>query len=169
MRINHINIVVSNMERSLNFYEGLLGLRRVFETDLTGEWIESVTAQRKVNAHCVFLQPEGGGCRIELLEYRNPKGGLVPNNSLANTIGVRHLAFEVDDVQATFEQMVAKGTPFLSEPVEVPFSLMGNVRKRLCYAVDPDGVIVEIADYRNVEAETDGATASAAAETTTAA
>ena len=149
MRINHINVVVSNMERSLNFYEGVLGMKRVFEVDLKGEWIESVTAQRKVDAACVFLQSPGGGARIELLEYRNPKGGLVPNNSLAHTVGLRHLAFEVDDVQAVFEKMLEKGTPFLSEPVEVPFSLVGDVRKRLCYAMDPDGVIVEIADYRS--------------------
>jgi catechol 2,3-dioxygenase-like lactoylglutathione lyase family enzyme len=150
VRINHANIVVANLELSLAFYEGTLGLKRVFEQELSGEWLENLTSLARTSARCVFLQPEAGGTRIELLQYLKPVGGMVPNNSLSNTQGLRHIAFEVDDVDAIFEKLLVAGTPVKSEPVEVPFAVMGT-KKRLFYAMDPDGVIVEFCELRPIK------------------
>jgi catechol 2,3-dioxygenase-like lactoylglutathione lyase family enzyme len=152
MRINHLNVVCADMQRSLDFYVGLLGLRVVFECDLHGDWIDAVTNLNGVSAHCVFVQPPGGGTRIELLEYRSPPGGpAIPEDGIANTRGLRHLAFEVDDLDGLYARLRDADVPFLSPPVSVPFMVVGNIRKRLCYLRDPDGVIVEIADYRAEE------------------
>ncbi len=149
LRVNHVNIVVSDMERSLAFYVGLLGLRATFEIELEGAWIEQVTGLAGVGARCVFCQPPGGGARFELLEYRHPEGGSRrAADSVPNTGGLRHVAFEVDDVAAEYERLTAAGVRFVSPPVTVPFGVAGAVRKRLCYALDPDGVLVEFADYR---------------------
>ncbi len=148
MRVNHLNIVVADMERSLAFYVGLLNLRVTYEVELTGEWIEKVAGLPNVAARCVFVQPSGGGARFELLEYRTPPGVSLPEDSIANTIGLRHVAFEVDDLDGLYQRLVAAGVRFVSPPVTVPFMVVGNIRKRLCYCYDPDGVVVEIADYR---------------------
>lgn len=146
MRINHINIVTTNMDKSVAFYEGTLGLKRVWEGDLEGAWFDTLTALAGAKARCVFLQDADGGVRIELLQYAKPLGGMLPNNSLPNTQGIRHIAFEVPDIDAVFEKLLVAGTPVKSEPVEVPFPVAGAT-KRLFYAMDPDGVIVEIASY----------------------
>ena len=146
MRVNHVNIVVADMERSLAFYVGLLEMRVTFEAELTGEWIETVAGLPGVSAHCVFCQPSGGGTRFELLQYRTPPGVSLPENALANTLGLRHVALEVDDLDALYARLSEAGVTFLSPPVTVPFSVMG-VRKRLCYLRDPDGTLVEIAEY----------------------
>lgn len=147
MRVNHINIVVSDMDRSLAFYVGLLQMRVTFEVDLEGAWIEAVTGLPGANARCVFCQPAGGGARFELLEYRAPQGVALPAASLANTPGLRHVALEVDDLEAVYARLSASGVPFISPPVTVPFTVVGNIRKRLCYCLDPDGVIVEFGSY----------------------
>lgn len=147
MRINHINIVAADMERSLAFYVGLLGLRVTFEVELEGAWIETVAGLPGVTARCVFCQPSGGGARLELLQYRTPEGEAIPANSLANTQGLRHIALEVDDLDAWYARLTAAGVPAVSAPVAVPFGVAGAIRKRLCYLRDPDGVLVEIADY----------------------
>lgn len=149
MRVNHINIVVADMERSLAFYVGLLGLRATFEIELEGAWIETVTGLSDVSARCVFCQPPDGGARFELLEYRRPNGerGRAAD-ALPSTIGLRHVAFEVEDVAAEYERLTAAGVRFVSPPVTVPFGVAGDIRKRLCYALDPDDVLVELADYR---------------------
>ena len=146
MRVNHINIVVADMERSLAFYVGLLEMRVTFEAELTGEWIETVAGLPDVSAHCVFCQPSGGGTRFELLQYRTPPGLTLPEDSLANTRGLRHVALEVDDLDGLYARLTQAGVPFISEPITVPFSVTG-VRKRLCYLHDPDGALVEIAEY----------------------
>ena len=146
MRVNHVNVVVSDMEQSLAFYVGLLGMRVTFEADLTGEWIETVSGLPGVSARCVFCQPPGGGTRFELLQYQAPPGMALPEASLANTLGLRHVALEVDDLNALYARLAEANVPFVSPPVPVPFSVVG-VRKRLCYLHDPDGALVEIAEY----------------------
>lgn len=148
MRVNHLNIVVADMERSLQFYVGLLHLRVTYEVELTGAWIEQVAGLPNVSARCVFVQPTGGGARFELLQYRTPPGVTLPEDSIANTVGLRHVAFEVDDLDGLYQRLTESGVRFVSPPVTVPFIVVGNIRKRLCYCYDPDGVMVEIADYR---------------------
>ena len=146
MRVNHVNIVVRDMEQSLAFYVGLLGMRETFEAELTGKWIEIVAGLPDISARCVFCQPSGGGTRFELLEYRRPPGVSLPEELPANAPGLRHVALEVDDLDSLYTRLVSAGVPFLSPPVHVPFSVAG-VRKRLCYLRDPDGALVEIAEY----------------------
>lgn len=146
MRVDHVNIVVGDMERSLAFYRDLLEMRVTFEADLTGEWIAMVAGLPTVFARCVFCEPPGGGARFELLEYRTPPGIGRPEDSVANSLGLRHVALEVDDLDGLYARLTSAGVPFVSGPVTVPFSVAG-VRKRLCYMRDPDGTLVEIAEY----------------------
>jgi glyoxylase I family protein len=150
MTLNHLNIVVSDMDKSLAFYVDVLKMRVTFDILLEGEWIETVVGLPGARAKCVFLVPDGGatnGGRLELLQYLKPEGSALPQNSLANTVGLRHLALEVDDIERWHQQLTQAGVVFFSEPVSVPFTLAG-MQKRLCYLHDPDGVIIEICDYR---------------------
>ncbi|GAB4463377.1 MAG: hypothetical protein OHK0029_31950 [Armatimonadaceae bacterium] len=147
MQINHINIVVADMERSLRFYVDLLQMRITFETDLHGDWIDTVTRLAGVSARCVFVQPIGGGARLELLEYRLPPGAALPENCLANTQGLRHIALEVKDLNAWYQKLSENGITTLSPPVLVPFRIVEGIQKRLLYCRDPDGVIVELCEH----------------------
>lgn len=135
------------MERSLAFYVGLLGLRATFEKELYGEWIETIVGLPGARARCVFVQPQGGGCRIELLEYTAPEGASLPENARANTRGLRHLALEVEDLDGWYARLREAGVGFLSPPVTVPFRLVEGIQKRLCYCRDPDETIVELCTH----------------------
>jgi catechol 2,3-dioxygenase-like lactoylglutathione lyase family enzyme len=148
--INHINLVVADLERTLAFYVRVLGMRVTFEVDLEGEWIETVVGIPGARARCAFVMPSKGGCRIELLQYITPKGDAVLKNSLANTLGLRHFALDVDDLEAWHAKLTAAGVTPISAPVTVPFRLVDGVQKRLFYCHDPDGVIVEFCDYEPV-------------------
>ncbi len=149
-RLDHVNIVVVDLERSLDFYVGLLGMEQTFTGDLRGEWIETLAGLPGASALCAFCAPPGGGTRLELLEYRAPTGKSLPENSLANTAGVRHLALEVDDIEGWHARLSGAGVRFVSAPVTVPFAV-GGARKRLCYLHDPDGVLLELASYEATE------------------
>lgn len=147
MHIDHLNIVVSDMERSLSFYEGVLGLERGFEAVLEGPWIDRATGLTGVHARCVFVQAPGDGVRFELLHYDQPRGETAPANSRPNTTGLRHVAFAVNDMDGLLAKLSAAGVPTLSDPVEVPFAVGSMGRKRLCYFRDPDGTLLEAAAY----------------------
>ncbi len=100
LAIDHINIVVSDLEKSVRFYTELLGFRESKRAHLEGEWIESIVGLKGVVADVAFILAPAGEPRIELLCYKTPKGEAIPANSFANTIGIRHIALRVDDIYA---------------------------------------------------------------------
>jgi catechol 2,3-dioxygenase-like lactoylglutathione lyase family enzyme len=146
MKIDHINIVVADLERSAAFYEAVFGMKRGFSALLEGLWIDTVTGLSSVKASCLFLETDGGA-RLELLRYDSPQGQNSERLSCPNTIGVRHIAFEVADLNGTLQKLRALGREPISEPVEVPFRVGNLGHKKLCYFHDPDGVLLEIAAY----------------------
>ena len=150
MRLDHVNIVVSDMGRSCRFYGEILGLRRGFEAVLEGEWIERVTGLTGVRAQCVFFEFPAGGPRIELLQYESPLGEALPPHGLPNTLGARHIAFDLEDMDGFVSRLKAAGVRFLSDPVEVPFNVGNMGRKWVCYFLDPDGVLLEAAAYEKL-------------------
>jgi len=147
MKLDHFNIVVSDMARSVAFYRDVLGWPQTFETWLEGEWIERVAGLKNVRAHCVFLQIPNCDVRLELLQYVQPDGATIEANALPNTIGLRHFALETDDMNALVEKLKAANVEFVSPPITVPFPVADKGTKRLCYFHDPDGVLLEIACY----------------------
>lgn len=149
--IDHLNVVVTDMARSLAFYCDVLGFAKTKEARLTGEWIERIVGLPGVQAHAVFIDPPGGGPRIELLQYETPAGGAHAENSRANTIGLRHFALRVDDIAAMVTKLRAAGVTVFSDPVRVPGGVVkfdAGASKTLAYLLDPDGVIIELAEYR---------------------
>lgn len=147
MKIDHLNLVVADLERSAAFYEHVFGFQRGFSAILEGEWFETVTQIAGARAECLFLESPHGGARIELIRYDLPRGELTPNFGPAAR-GLRHFAIEVEDLAATLERALKAGLELLSSPVEVPFPVGDLGRKWLCYGRDPDGVLLEIAAYR---------------------
>jgi glyoxylase I family protein len=149
--IDHINIVVSDLARSVKFYTEVLGFRKTADVFMEGEWIESIIGLRGVKGYVAFVEPPGGGGpRIELLEYKAPAGVALPENSQANTLGVRHIAFRVDDIQGMAAKLRAAGVKLFSEAIRVPQGVVKFTagEKTLLYFLDPDGVILELAEYR---------------------
>lgn len=148
--IDHLNIVVSDLERSVGFYTELLGFKKINSAHLEGEWIESIVGIRDVVADVVFIVAPAGEPRIELLCYKSPTGESIRANSLANTIGLRHIALRVDDIQASAKKLKEVGVKLLSDPITVPTSVVthDSGHKMLCYFHDPDGVLLEITEYK---------------------
>lgn len=126
-----IAITCSHFEESLHFYQELLGLEIALEIQIP----EDV-------ATGVALAPRGfrqvrlraGETLIKLMEIDSPP----PRRSDEFAAGVRWLTFFVGDVQQTFEELKAKGVPFLTNPISAP-----DTAGVVC-AVDPDGILIEL-------------------------
>lgn len=147
--INHINIVVSDLERSVTFYTDLLGFVVTKRARLRGDWFEHIVGLSGVDAEVAYIQAPNHGPRIELLCYHAPKGVALPETARPNTVGLRHIAIEVADIDVMHARLMAAGVPFIGPPVAVPSNALQHDegRKRLCYFHDPDGVLLELAEY----------------------
>ena len=147
--IDHVNIVVADLTRSVRFYTEVLGFRKTADVVMEGEWIERIIGLKGVKGLVAFVEPPDGGLRLELLEYRAPAGATLSENSRANTIGVRHIAFRVDGIEAMAAKLRAAGVTLFSDPVKVPPGVVKFAAgdKLLCYFLDPDGVVLELCEY----------------------
>lgn len=148
--VDHLNLVVSDLKRSVRFYTELLGFKEIRRARLEGEWIESIVGLKGIRADVVYVLAPAGEPRLELLCYESPKGTSIPANSIANTIGLRHIAFRVHDIHTVVKRMKDAGVKIVSEPVSVPASTITHDagHKILCYFLDPDGILLELAEYR---------------------
>ena len=147
--VDHLNLVVADLARSVAFYTEVLGFEKTHDVFMEGEWIDRIVGLRGVKGRVAFVVPPGGGLRLELLQYDAPVGTARPENSAPNTLGLRHFALRVDDMAATVAKLKAAGVRLFSEPVTVPAGVVKFAAgdKTLVYFLDPDGVIVELAEY----------------------
>ncbi|MBW4633070.1 MAG: VOC family protein [Iphinoe sp. HA4291-MV1] len=120
--IHHVAIICSNYERSKKFYTEVLGFSIINETFRT---------QR--NSYKLDLRV-GENHQIELFSFPNPPQRV----SHPEACGLRHLAFEVDDVEQTISYLKSKG-------VEVEDIRIDELTdKKFTFFKDPDNLPLEI-------------------------
>jgi catechol 2,3-dioxygenase-like lactoylglutathione lyase family enzyme len=94
-----------------------------------------------VRADIAMLQSPDGHGRLELTKFHRPlpQGG--DKHAPANTPGIRHVAFGVEDIDAVVARLQAQGAELVGELVRYEDSY------RLCYVRGPEGIIVELAEH----------------------
>lgn len=141
--IDHINIVVSNLEESAEFFQAL-GFEIQHQGDLQGEWISQIVGLQDVSARYVSLELPGENTRLELIKYYSPSSLGDDEISVANKLGLRHLAFRVSNIEEVVSRLKQRGVSFLS-----PIQVYEPTNKKLVYLLGPDGVLLELAQYGN--------------------
>ncbi len=140
-KINHINVVVRDLDEAKSFFIQL-GFTVRDESELSGEWISSIVALPNVRARYVTLKLPGTDTNLELIEYASPPSERDPNMGKANQLGFRHIAFEVENIDETVNDLKDKGIKFISSIHAYP-----KTGKRLVYFWGPDRILLELAQY----------------------
>src|SRR3712207_2916943 len=112
-QIDHVNLVVADLERMIDFYTNVLGLRLTKRATISGEWIAAVVGLHDVHADVPYLTPPTGP-RSVLSPYNRPAASRPSEVDRANTPGIRHLAFRVEDIDAAAAKLVAAGVSLFS-------------------------------------------------------
>lgn len=141
----HTGFTVSDIERSIAFYEGAVGLRLRHRQEqrnaYTATFVGYPDAHLKV---AQFELPAGtdavSGHVLELCEYVAPRGATIAPGT--NAVGSGHLALETDDLDGTLERVRAAGGAAVSEPVDITAGI--NAGGRTVYVRDPDGITIEL-------------------------
>lgn len=140
--IFHVNICVSNLERSIAFYEKL-GFKVVNDFTLEGPDVGKSMGLDASKFRVVFIRlgDDPNATVIDLLEFIDPPTQGKSYSTLNNT-GLCRVAFKVDDVDAVYEKLKKMDVEFVA-PIERMKGEDGNEISFVCFK-DPDGVFLEI-------------------------
>lgn len=125
-RVDHIAINTTDIDVSVKYYEKMFGFQKIKEADM-GECI------------LVYMEIVSGS----YLELFNLKGACEKGTVPENLQGLRHIAFDVDDIKAWEKHLKENNAEFVME-----LTRMEPIKKDGILVKDPDGVVVELsADY----------------------
>ena len=139
LRFDHVGVTVRDLDRVTAFFTAL-GLEVDGRTFVEGEFIDTVTAIPGSRTEIMMLKTPDGGTAVELSSFVRPDPEPGTPDAMANQLGLRSLAFQVDDVQAQVDRMAADG-----------YGLVGGVGEyegvwRMAYVRGPEGIIVALAE-----------------------
>ena len=150
MQIDHVNLVVTDLERMTAFYRDVLGLSVTKRVTISGDWVSATVGLSDVHADVVYLEFSAGP-RIELIRYNRPAIDRPRDVDKPNAPGIRHLAFKIDDIEAVIARLRNAGVKTFSDVQTVPdtqVTYAGGIRKRLVYFQDPEGNLLELCEYK---------------------
>jgi len=138
-RFDHIGITVADLDAVTAFFVGL-GLEVEGRMFIEGEFVDTVIGIPGSRSEIVMLRPPDGGTRLELSSFSRPDHLPGSPAAPANELGLRNVAFEVDDLQAAVDWAAAGG-----------FRLVGGIGEyegawRMAYVRGPEGIIVSLAE-----------------------
>lgn len=137
---HHMGLQVEDLERSLAFYRDVLGFELLFAWNPQADYIRELVGYPEADIHVAILRLPGTDVVLELLDYRNVERRAVDTRT-ANP-GTAHIAFFVDDLDALYAELVARGVRSVSPPVTP--TIGPNEGGRVVYLIDPDGIRVEL-------------------------
>jgi len=122
--IDHIAVNCIDIQKSLDFYGRILGLKKLQTVDCGDFDI------------LYFALPNGA--RLELFDYHGKNNSYVRADSDS---GLRHIAFQVDDVAAHEQLLKAEGVEITLSTCDLP-----NLGARVLLFLDPNGVTIEFCE-----------------------
>jgi catechol 2,3-dioxygenase-like lactoylglutathione lyase family enzyme len=141
--VHHTGIIVSDLERSIDFYHGILGLEFANEPSTVFDDPELGPKVGVPGAALRQVTLKAGDHQVELLEYTAPPSPIdepVPQNAL----GAHHVGFLVDDIDAKVRELQHKGVEFLGDVSAVDEGVLAGWR--WVYFRDPDGITLELVE-----------------------
>lgn len=131
--------MVPDLEQAREFYEKMFGFKAIAREDWErgNDFFDQGTGVDGTSARGYVLK--GHNCYLELFQYFSPwQIGPQPGSLRAHELGIRHLAFYVDDIFAEYRRLKDLGGMHMKPPAG------GNKQGYICYCRDPFGNLIEL-------------------------
>ena len=135
-RMDHVGVIVDDLDAAIEFFVEL-GLEVQGRFSVDGPRVDRIVGLAGVRTDAAMLQTPDGHGRLELIQFNAPPSVGDGGDAPANTRGLRHLCFAVDDIEDTLARLSPE---LVGELVDYGDSF------RLCYVRGPEGIIVELAE-----------------------
>lgn len=140
VRMDNILIVVDDLEAAVAFFVEL-GMDLEGKAPVEGPSVDRVVGLDGVRADIVMMRTADGHGRVELSKFHTPLAvSAEPANAPVNTLGIRRIMFNVDDIEDVLARLRAHGAELVGEVAQYEDSY------RLCFVRGPAGIIVGLAE-----------------------
>jgi catechol 2,3-dioxygenase-like lactoylglutathione lyase family enzyme len=136
--LHHVGITVRDLEESLQWYERVLDVKHEFIAHGSGPALSTAVGVPDADLRFAFLRL--GSCVVELLSYANERQETFDRSNA--DVGSAHVCIEVPDVQAAYEDLLAKGVECLAPPLRIDDGPLEGCS--WVYFLDPNGVTLEL-------------------------
>lgn len=138
--VRHFGIVVSNLQKSLEFYKDLLGLKVKIQAVEFGNYIDQLNGKPAILVTTVKMSADDGPTLIELLKFERPE---IKSEKATGPfkIGPTHIAFTVENLEKIYKKFSANGVHFNCPPIIPP-----NSKAKVTFCKDPDGTLIELVE-----------------------
>jgi catechol 2,3-dioxygenase-like lactoylglutathione lyase family enzyme len=138
-RFDHVGITVADLDAATAFFVGL-GLEVEGRMAMEGEFVDTVIGIPGSRSEIVMLRAPDGGSAVELSSFSVPEHQPGSPAAMSTELGLRNVAFEVDDLNGIVDRLVGEG-----------FGLVGGIGQyedvwRMAYVRGPEGIIVALAE-----------------------
>lgn len=145
--VHHFSFTVTDLDKTLDFYTGMLGAEIQSKTRNTYETLGMALfgdkwGVKQKHADLKIAVTRVGGLRVEFIQYIDPP--TAPFHKNPSVAGAAHIALKVDDIENERARLEAAGVEFHS-PINV-FKETGKPEWKWCYFRDPDGICLELVE-----------------------
>lgn len=146
-RYVHTNIIAKDASMLIDFYKTVFHCKSINETrDLRGTWLDRLTGLNEAHITGEHLLLPGYGedhPTLEIFSYDTLRETI---STEINRPGIAHIAFEVDDMEATLGEIISAGGSSVGELVTAAYP--DGQEAVFVYARDPEGNIIELQSWR---------------------
>ena len=143
VKFSHVGLTVRDLNASLAFWSGELGLRVMGRGLVEWEHLDRIVGLDATQIEWAEIELPGGGF-LELFAYLRPPGAALPPGGM-NRPGIPHICLEVDDIEEVVERLHSHG--YRSRSKELVTIPRGAYRDYKCiYFLDPDGITLELTE-----------------------
>lgn len=140
--MHHLGITVTDLKAAVAFFQEL-GMELEGKMHMEGEFVDGVIGLDGSRSEIAMLKTPDDRYRIEFSEFEAPQSIDGSSHAPINALGLRHVAFIVDDLDDTLARLKPHGAEVVRNVENYQDML------KTCYVRGPEGILIELCEYFN--------------------
>ena len=143
-QIMHVGLTVSDIEKSIEFYRDVLGLKYIGMLTMEGKETDVLFGKPNSKAKVAYLNGSDDVMAppVELIQFTNQE--ISKDKADLFKTSISEICFAVQDLDKVYKHLIDNGVECISAPQPFDFTSDGFGKSKAIYFKDPDGIILEL-------------------------